>query len=88
MKLISQTVVHLRRPDEPKLGAYRSATFYEGSGNIPQQLQNLKKSLDDGFIIDSVEVVQNSIPGDYLDPTSESDALSVPPTAIPKPTAR
>lgn len=60
MKLISQTVVHLRH--RHKSGYVCSATFLEGSGNIPGQLQNLKARLDDGFMIESVEVVQEPDP--------------------------
>lgn len=72
MRIISQTVVHLYRPKNPKLGAYRSALFVEGSGNIPQQLQNLKESLDEGFAIESVEVV-SSAPSDPCDLDSRED---------------
>lgn len=67
MKIISQAVLHLRRPDKPELGAYCSASFLEGSGNIPEQLQNLKKRLDEGFTIDRIEVVQDYVSGDSLD---------------------
>lgn len=63
MKIISQTIVHLYRPAKPELGAYRSTLFVEGSGNIANQLQNLKESLDEGFSIKLVEVV-SAVPFD------------------------
>lgn len=72
MKIISQTVVHLYRPDRPGLGAYRSALFAEGSGNVPQQLQNLKQSLEEGFAIKLVEVVGGEF---ELDCETEKDAI-------------
>lgn len=56
-KIISQTTVFLVHPDHPHLGAYKSLLFAEGTGNVPAQLENLKKSLDQGFVVYSVEVI-------------------------------
>lgn len=53
--IISQTIVSLTNTSKPHLGAYRSISFFEGSGDIQDQLVALTESIKDGFEIARIE---------------------------------